>query len=145
MASIIAAQRKALIQNAPKRADFFSHSGKHQNFIRLILHFRPQKINGRILQNLLLSTIILVGFFRHEYRHFFFRQAFESTRPRCSALQSQFYNIYTLKSIRKTLKHSQNCHRSIPFLTYLSYCPSPLLFFRQSTPHFFSVVRNEKS
>lgn len=65
--------------------------------------------------------------------------------PHCSALQSQFYNIYTLKSIRKTLKHSQNCHRSIPFLTYLSYCPSPLLFFRQSTPHFFSVVRNEKS
>ena len=137
MAWIIAAQRKALIQNASKRADLFSHSGKHQNFIRLILHFRPQKINGRILQNLLLSTIILVGFFRHEYRHFFFRQAFESTRPRCSALQSQFYNIYTLKSIRKTLKHSQNCHRSIPFLTFFVILPFPLSLFSAVCSSFF--------
>ena len=144
MAWIIAAQRKALIQNASKRAAFSSHLGKHQNFIRFILHFQPWKINGRILQNLLLSTIILVGFFRHEYRHLFFRQAFESTHPHCSALQSHFYNIYTLKSIHKTLKHSQNCHRSIPFLTYLSYCPSPLLFFRQSAPPFSQLCAMRK-
>ena len=144
LAWIIAAQRKALIQNVLKRAAFSSHSGKHQNFIWFILHFQPWKINGRILQNLLLSTIILVGFFRHEYRHFFFRRALEAATSHYFALPSQFYNIYTLESICKSLKHRLNHSGSIAFLTFCHAVTPPSLFSAVCSSFFLSCAQRDK-
>lgn len=104
--------------------------------ICLILRFQCQKINGRMLQNLLLSTIILVGFFIAFDIGFSHPSVSEGQRMHRSGFPSQFYNIYTLKSIHKSLKNARKYLSSFMFLTFLSCSFCSLLFFWQSVSCF---------
>ena len=79
--------------------------------------------------------------FRHEYRHFFFRQALEAATSHYFAFPSQFYNIYTLESICKSSKHRLNHSGSIAFLTFCHACPSPFSFFGSLLLIFLSCAR----